>query len=152
MAMPKVNLPTKDALLNAMILAKNSKEAADYLVTRFDALLVKAKIGDAANELKEQIHLFAQNVGYQLAGNKDSWRGKEAMDSLFEVMHENIANEATSFFNKINEQQAEKIGVRLDFAINEQGRFLRGYSKPEVEKAEVVNQQPEGGHHVGGTA
>lgn len=127
-------LPTKPALLDAMALAKNSSDAANYLATRFDDILIKAKVGSEADGLRQVIHDFAQQVAYQLQSNQRSWEGRATEDSLFKNMHARMADEAASFFEQMQPNKEQKAEIRFDFAINDNAEFIRGVetiSKPD---------------------
>lgn len=136
----KVNLPTKEALLEAMALAKNSKDAAAYLATRFNEVLVNAKVGPEGNELKERINVFAKHVAYQLENNGRAWSGQEAGESLFKNMHSSIANEATAFLDNLKQEGVQEFEIQLDYAISEDGQFLRSVDTKPVAQ---VGQGPE---------
>jgi hypothetical protein len=131
----KVNLPTKEALLEAMNVAKNSKDAANYLATRFDEILVKAKVGPEADELRERVHVFAKHVAYQLDQNGGAWKGREAEESPFKNMHAHIADEATAFLGNLKQEGVQDFEIRLDYAINNDGQFVRS-----VETVDAQNE------------
>ena len=123
-----VALPTKEALLDAMELTKNSKDGAEYLALRFEETLAKAKVGDEANDLKDRVHSFAKNVSLQQASNPGVWSGSVREPSLYRNMHENLADESTSFLEQNKTEPSQNVEFQLDFAINDNGEFLRGYN------------------------
>lgn len=49
--MPKYTLPTRDALLKAMQVGETSIEAAEYMATRFEQILTKAKLLPECNDM-----------------------------------------------------------------------------------------------------
>lgn len=52
--MPKYTLPTRDALLKAMQVGETSIEAAEYMATRFEQILTKAKLLPECNDMLEK--------------------------------------------------------------------------------------------------
>jgi hypothetical protein len=123
----KIVLPAKDALLDAMAIAKTSMEGANYLKDRFSDIISKAKLGDVTDELKQQIEVFAKQVWMQLAPNPGVWDGKERAATTFTNLHANIADEAFAKLVESSPEEAQQLEHVLNFAIDEDGNFVRGW-------------------------
>jgi hypothetical protein len=117
------NVPTQEALQDAMALAQNSTEAATYLASRFKEIVMHLKKPEQYKELVSQLDNFARIVRFKLNASNDTWSGKDAEKSAHKNMHENLANSAVK-----NLQEEKEKSFTLDYAMDEKAHFLRGFS------------------------
>lgn len=125
----QIVLPTTEALLDAMGIAKASSEAAEYLRDQFVEKINSAGKNDTAASLIEQIEMFADQVAMQLNPNEESWSGKvETAYTTFNKLHDEIAAAAAETLGTSEDEHANEEEHRLNFAIDEDGNFVRGWS------------------------
>ena len=124
--MAKIKLPVKEALLDAMSVAETSVEAADYLASRFKEILTRAKMTDTYADVLQKVEDFAKYTQFKLLSAAQPWRGQSSNATEFTNLQSNMANEAAKNLESMNIGTEKE--VLLDFAINNQGDFIRGYS------------------------
>lgn len=141
--MPPKNrqLPTKEALMDAMEVASTSADAAEYLATRFEEIFKEAKVGSEGNPLREQIQVFAKHVAYQLNRHAEIWKGQAVEPSTFKNLHEYLADEAIAVL--VDSQDTTQI-IQFNYRVGDDASFVRGYAAVEksaehVESPDNVN-------------
>ena len=126
--MNKVVLPSKEALLDAMSVATTSSDAAKYLRDRFVEIITGAKMEEAASELISQIHMFADQVTMQLKASSRSWKGETTSPTTFTNLHHELADAAAETLGKSGSEEAAELEHQLNFAIDNDGNFVRGWA------------------------
>lgn len=141
--MPPKNrqLPTKEALMEAMELASMSADAAEYLAIRFEEIFKEAKVGSEGNLLREQIQIFAKHVAYQLNRHAEIWKGQAVEPSTFKNLHEHLADEAIAV---LMGGQDTTQPIQFNYKVGNDASFVRGYaviekSAEHVEGPDNVN-------------
>ena len=124
----KVVLPTKEALLEAMAVARASSDGAKYLRDRFVEIITGAKMNEVAAELVAQIHMFADQVTMQLKANSNSWSGQETSTTVFTNLHGQIAQTAAETLTQSTPEQKAELEHQLNYAIDKDGNFVRGWA------------------------
>jgi hypothetical protein len=119
------SIPQKEALLGAMDVAGNSVEGAKYLVTRFEEVLIKAKVLDQSKELMRSVDDFAKYTEYKLVSHAQPWSGQSAIQSGFQNFHDNLAQDAAKNLDRLSGKERKRI--TFAFAIDENAQFLRGF-------------------------
>lgn len=120
--MPKYTLPTRDALLKAMQVGETSIEAAEYMATRFEQILTKAKLLPECNDMLEKIKEYAQFVKFKLLSSAQVWCGQERPISDYQNTQENKAEFLASHLEGLPS------GLKLEVAIGDDAKILRGFS------------------------
>lgn len=119
----------KETLLNAMSVAESSIEAAEYLVTQFKQLLIRAKMLDKCGDILKKVEEFAKYTTFKLRSSAQPWYGQSVESSSFKNMQNNIAMDAVK---NLGELGIEAKDVIFDFAVNDHtSEFLRGCSVDE---------------------
>jgi hypothetical protein len=123
-----VVLPSKDALLDAMSVAKASSDGAQYLRDRFIDIINGAKMNETAAELVSQIQMFAAQITMQLKTSSKSWSGQEISTTTFSKLHDEIAEAAAETLNQSAPEEAASLEHQLNYAIDNDGNFVRGWA------------------------
>ncbi|KTD66658.1 substrate of the Dot/Icm secretion system [Legionella santicrucis] len=125
-----VTLPPKSELLKAMQNAEKSPELAHYLKDRVHDIVQKSKYynkspeaREAAKEIEKAVDEFVQFVDYKFSQRSQIWLGDLPETSSFKNMQKGIAEKAVSDLTDKNYE-----GIRFDFAISQDGHFVRGYA------------------------
>lgn len=135
--MAKAVLPLKESILEAMTVAETSVEAAQYLAQRVREIFTKAKVLDKFQDVMQKVDEFAQYTAFRLNSTAQPWTGEQAEISGFKNMQQNFAKDAIDNVLAFAEE-----GQRIQFAIavNDDSRFLRGYSADgETMEKDVVS-------------
>ncbi|MDI9819366.1 MULTISPECIES: hypothetical protein [unclassified Legionella] len=129
-------LPTKEMLIQCKEVAAATKEAADYLLTRFEQILKAHGLVDKARSALANIEEFAHRVGLQLDSRNNPWTGKTSPLSTFQNLQQNSAAEAVR-----NVASTVNGAITMDFAVSDESQFVRGYSTggKSVTDAKAVN-------------
>jgi hypothetical protein len=121
-------LPSTDDIKQSMEVAASSPEAAEYLVKQVTALIGNSKVVNKSPELKakaqkviDAVQRFADFVTFKHASNAQPWSGQTPPASDFSNMQESIARD-------IVKQLGGLTSARIDYAINKEGHFVRGYT------------------------
>lgn len=125
--MPKVTLPLKEQILEAMKVAETSEEAADYLVQQFKKIVTAAKVKDGAQDMIQRLEQYRNLVKMKLGKIGEPWSGEPAWISNFQNMQANLAKAAAD----VLVSQGVSKNVHLDIAISESSKWLRAYSENE---------------------
>ncbi|KTC86268.1 hypothetical protein [Legionella cincinnatiensis] len=127
-----VTLPPKPELLKAMQNAEKSPELARYLKERVHDIVENSRFYkkspeamEAAKEVEKAIDEFVQFVEYKFSQRGQIWLGDLPETSSFKNMQTGIAEKAISNLVEKNYE-----GIRFDFAISQDGHFVRGYAAP----------------------
>ncbi|MBI2785940.1 MAG: hypothetical protein HYX60_06405 [Legionella longbeachae] len=124
----EVTLPAQTELLKAMQTSDTS-EGAQYLSARIHQLVESSKhlnrpeIIETAKKVVAAVDEYAQFVEFRHASRSQLWSGQAPEVSSFKNMQMGIAEQALS---KIGSKD-----VRFDFAISQDGHFVRGYASPD---------------------
>lgn len=124
MAKTKIELPLKEALLEAMKVAETSVEAAQYLATRFKEILTGAKMLEKYADVLKSVETFAQLTEFKLLSRGQPWFGQVVDTTDFKNMHANIGRDVAESLKNMGQGIAEN--VTFHFAVNDQAEFLRG--------------------------
>ncbi|AUH71749.1 Dot/Icm secretion system substrate [Legionella sainthelensi] len=125
-------LPPKPELLKAMLNAEKSPELAHYLRDRIHEIVQKSRFYNkspeakaAAEEIEKAVDEFVKFVEYKFSQRANIWLGDLPETSNFKNMQTGIAEKAVSNLADKNFE-----GIRFDFAISQDGHFVRGYAVP----------------------
>ena len=124
--MPPKSLPLKQALLDAMSVAGNSIEAAQYLVTRVKKILTDAKLLEKSQDFMQKIEDFAKYTTFKLLSQAQSWSGQQTETVGFKNMQGNMAVDALKKLDSLSGDIAKVI--KFDFAIDNNANIVRGFS------------------------
>ena len=124
---PKIILPLKEQILQAMKVADNSIEASEYLVQSFKNLLTRAKMTDKASDMLARVERYGELVKMKLSKNRDPWLGEGIEDSEFKNLQENLAQSAA----EVLLEQGVSEGIDLDLILNDRAELARMYSKSQ---------------------
>lgn len=121
----EIIVPNSTALQLATEVSGSSKEAADYFAEQFKKILINSKMLNKpeAQEMLARVEDFAKYVGFKLSLSTQPWSGEQGKPSDFKNMQDQLAKDASAFVT-----ENIKGNLKLDFAINEKGQLLRGYS------------------------
>ncbi|KTD13588.1 substrate of the Dot/Icm secretion system [Legionella gratiana] len=131
-----VTLPPKPELLKAMQNAEKSPELARYLRQRVHEIIENSRYYKkspeamaAAKEIEKAIDEFVQFVEYKFSQREQIWLGDLPETSSFKNMQTGIAEKAASNLADKNYEE-----IQFDFAISEEGHFVRGYAVPGTDE------------------
>lgn len=117
-----MRLPTRQALLDAMRVGETSVEAAEYMATRFEEILTKAKLLPQCQDMLDKVKEYAQYVSFKLLSSAQVWSGQERPISDYQNTQENKAEFLAAHMKGMTE------GLKLEIEIGEGAKILRGFS------------------------
>lgn len=127
-----IALPPKSELLKAMQNAEKSPELAHYLKNGVHNIIERSRYysksseaREAAREVEKAVDEFVQFVEYKFSQRANIWSGALPETSSFKNMQKGIAEKAANDLTEKN-----YTGIRFDFAISQDGHFVRGYAVP----------------------
>jgi hypothetical protein len=115
-------IPSAEALQQCKEVATTSM-AASYFLSQFEKRLIETGKMEEGNVALAHIREFAQTVTLQREIKHDPWSGKIGPLTDFHNLQRNLAEEAAEMVvAKIQGQ------IIMDYAINDNSQFIRGYS------------------------
>lgn len=132
----------RDPLAKILEVAGGHPEAAQYALKQLEAIAERVlKNVKTTQELRDYIGAampavkkFVEYVGFKFAINSQPWSGQKVEVSDVKNIQENMAQDA------LKNLSDKPMNIRLDYAINQQGNYVRGYSESGVVlKSETVD-------------
>ncbi|MGC1181521.1 hypothetical protein [Legionella sp.] len=123
---PLSRFPSTNEIKSAMEMAGSTIEGAEYLAFRVKDLADNAKFLNKSPELKKNIisaiEKFVEYDKFKLTVTNQPWSGQYVEASSLINMQKNMAaSAAKELVGKLTE-------VKLDYALSENGHYVRGYS------------------------
>lgn len=113
--------PTIQEIKMAMELAGSTIDGAEYLNTRIKSYAEKLPL-EVKREVTSALDSFVESVKFKLTAHGQPWSGQQIEVSDFKNMQKNIADSAAK------ELHGKLTDIRLDYAVNEKGHYIRGYT------------------------
>lgn len=118
--------PTTTEIKSAMEMASGSVEAAEYLNAQVKKLAEQSKFLAKNPELKAKVinamQQFSDYVSFKNTVQGQPWAGQSVEVSEHKNFQNNLADEA------IKQVTNKTQNIRMDYAIDEKGHYVRGYS------------------------
>lgn len=118
-----MRVPEASDLEQAMKMATQSPEGADYFAERLESILDKFKLSKKHSNLIEQAHNFAQQVKALYSNQGENWDGIELPSTNLDKVVRDLAESA----NQHLKEQIKK-DISMDYAIGDDAEILRSYS------------------------
>ncbi|KTD70919.1 hypothetical protein [Legionella tucsonensis] len=129
-----VTLPPREDILKTMQTGETTPEGAQYIRERVHQIVENSKWINrnpeaiaTGKEVLKVVDEYAKFVEYKFSQDSQIWKGQDPKPALV-LMQSRIAEEAIDALSKKNFPS-----IRFDFAISEEGHFVRGYASTEKE-------------------